>query len=204
MSMKRLKGILAQSVIVAALLMVTGLSASAQSAYYNLYIDGVYVGTQTVGSAGSGSCGWVNIWSNLNGNYQYGTSTYPWDYEIDEFASYGDTANYPWDWGYSGAACCDPYSGNCTGWSVSYNGGRIKVTHTFFSGGYAVPLGCYYPSTACTGGTSATCGSGWTLALDPGCPYYAEARFIVYDYGGSAQRCTLGTSWAATGGGACT
>ena len=65
--------------------------------------------------------------------------------------------------------------------------------------------GCYYGSTACFSGTSATCGAGWVLNPFQGssCSPFIKAQFLTWQFLG-ARYCSIGAAGPWPGPGPCT
>ncbi len=177
-------------------------TARAQGIYVDPSIDGTYMYGDTEGYGDSG-CSGYSVWSNFNGNYQYGSSAYPNVYQILQSSTYVDSVNYSWDVGID-FSFPDPYSGNCSSDQLNFNI-TIRTTVSFYADPYAGPGGayCIYDQMACLSGT-ATCGQGngefgVGLWFPPNCPYYAKARWLVVN-----GTCDVQIAYSAAGPGACT
>ena len=96
------------------------------------------------------------------------------------------------------------YYCSCSYQTLGFGGGEIlgvSIHISYFTDGFAVPLGCHYPSLACIAGT-ATCSAGWTLGFYTGCPKYVVAGFLVLDFA-YVRICNLGSALSSPVPGVC-
>jgi hypothetical protein len=187
-------------VLIALLLGIGCVAASAQGFYATYQIDGGsynnFIQTDASGFPGSGSCGGMNMWNSLNGNYVSGWA--PADLESGTYGS--DGVEYVWTYGFS-LQYPTPYGG-CASSSYQYTqslGYAITYTESLFQ--ISDADGNCPQDNACTNTNAPRCPAanikeGFQLT---DCHLFHET--IVPIVGGS---CTIGISTLTYSPGRCT
>jgi hypothetical protein len=186
------------------MLLLGGVNASAQGFYYNVYLDGSYIGAVDEGYPYDGvSCDSITVWNELNGNYLSAGSVYPNVATLTNTVFAASGASFPWTIGFD-IVVPNPLGG-CSSSSSNFTT-LLRLTTTYYGPSPTVTehtgyVDCAYTNLACTSGTptctGGTPGIGFTMG---GCPAYLKAEYLVV-FG----ECTFSiASDAGTQGGACT